>query len=526
MTVFVFDASYPSQDVALRLADEPHLFIADRPIDPPAGHRALRLADPAAFAADRRRLRAAWRTEGGSRSLIIAGRQSRPDQLLRHVAQALLLGGPVGLFDGQAIVPLRRAWPRLARAALALAAHATVGALRARWLDRRLRKQAPPDPEGQLYGRHTRAGSFPLPPDRVTLLPPGSSLYGRWTDGWYLPKFSHAAERYAVAATRHRLNDVALHVEEVAGGEVSALFRAGRILDYPYMIGRHPILHTYAVGSRRQVSRLERGVALLYFTAGYYHWIVEGIPRVLDILDDGIDLDRYPLLLPPLEAYQREFLGLMGVDVGRQVRELDKGDWCHVADCIFPTAYFPFAAGTIEDPSGRPDAALLRRIADRVLARLPPPREAASPRRIYVSRAAAAKRKLTAAAEAELVAALEPLGFQKVVLEQLSWPEQVRLFAGADFIVAVHGAGLANLPFARARALVEIHNPLEARAYFATIARELGMEYAYVVATQAGQSARFDNLTVDVAAVASLVARIDAALSLSGSCAPGGLSGA
>jgi len=500
MTVFVFDASYPTQDVALRLTDEPHLFIADRPIDPPAGHGALLLTGD--FSADRRRLRDAWCR---GRSLIIAGRQTRPEQLLRHVALALLLGGPVALFDGETTQPLGRCRALLARAALALLARATIAGLRAYLKDRQLRRQAPAGPEGALYGRHTRADSFSLPPDRVTPLPAGRSLYGRWTSGWYLPTFSHAAERYAVETTRHRLADVSLHVEEIAGGEVSALFQAGRILSYPYMIGAHPILHTYAVTSRGRVTTLERGVALLYFTSGYYHWIIEGIPRVLDVLDDGIDLDTTPLILPPLAPYQRELLALMGIDIARQTVTVDRGDWCHVADCIFPTAYFPFA-GPVEDPSGRPDATLLRRIGERVLARLPPAAE--GPRRIYVSRAAAAKRKLAPAAEAALVAALEPLGFQRIVMEEFTWPEQVRLFARAEFIVGMHGAGLANLPFSRARALIEIHNPMEARAYFATIARELGMDYAGVIADRTGRSQRYDDLTIDTSAVVALIERM------------------
>jgi len=509
MTVFVFDASYPSLDVALRLDEARYLFISERPIEPPPGHRALRL--DGRFGADRRLLRAAWSTEAGHASIVMAGPRPAEGPMLRHLLHAVLLGGRISLFDGAALVPLGRSWRRLAHAALVLLARPLVAAPRARWLDRRLRKIAPATAEGRLYGRHTRADSFSLPPDRVTVLPPQAPLYGTWSRGWYLPKFSQGAARHAVETTRHRLTDVTLHVEEVAGAEVSSLFQGGRILDYPYMIGRHPILHTYAVKTRGQISRAERGIAMLYFTSGYYHWVIEGIPRVLDLIDDGTDFDAYPLYLPPLAVYQRAFLTLMGIDPDRQVRSLDRSDWCHLADCIFPTAHFPLSVETLEDPSGQPDEGLLHRIRDRVLARLPPAAAAAAPR-LYISRDQAAKRKLTPRAEAALVAALEPLGFRKVLLEEMPWIEQVRLFAGADFIVAPHGAGLANLAFSRARALVEIQNPLEARAYFATIARELGMEYGYVVADLEGHSDAFDNMTVDAVAVAALVGRIAARL--------------
>jgi capsular polysaccharide biosynthesis protein len=515
VTIFVFDSSYPSLDVALRLVEADYLFISDRPIDPPPGHRALRLQDdatPGAFAANRRLLREAWRVERGHRSIVLTGARARHAQTLRHVLLAVLLGGRVDLFDGETLRPLHRSWRGLARAALVMFLRSAAGGVRARWMDRRLRRNAPAGAEGRIYGRHTREHGFSLPPDRVITLPSRPPAYGTWSSGWYLPKLSHGAERHAVETTRHHLKNVVLHVEDVGGSEVSSLFRAGQILEYPYMAGRHPILHTYAVRTRRRVTHGAGGIALLFFTTGYYHWVIEGIPRVLDILDDGIDLDACPLYLPPLESYQRAFLVLMGIDPDRQVRSLDKGDWCHLASCIVPTAHFPLSIETIEDPSGRPDEGLLRRIRDRVLSRLPPPSQVEMPRRLYISRDRAVKRKLTPQAEAELIAVLEPLGFRKVVLEELPWLEQVRLFAGADFIVAPHGAGLANLAFSRARALIEIHNPLEARAYFATIARELGMEYGFVVAGFLGRSAHFDNMTVDPAEIAALVTRIDAAL--------------
>jgi capsular polysaccharide biosynthesis protein len=46
------------------------------------------------------------------------------------------------------------------------------------------------------------------------------------------------------------------------------------------------------------------------------------------------------------------------------------------------------------------------------------------------------------------VRALEPLGFEIVLPEMLTLREQLALFGEADWIVAVHGAGLANTLFA------------------------------------------------------------------------------
>ena len=54
--------------------------------------------------------------------------------------------------------------------------------------------------------------------------------------------------------------------------------------------------------------------------------------------------------------------------------------------------------------------------------------------------------------EAELLAALEPLGFEAIDPGALSPAEQVRAFAEAECIVGPHGAGLTNLAFASAGA--------------------------------------------------------------------------
>jgi capsular polysaccharide biosynthesis protein len=518
MTIFVLDASYPSLDVALRLEDSAYIFVADRPIDPPDGHRALHLDSSASFFAQARQLRRAWRAAGGTLCIVMIGPRVRAGQLLRNLALARVLSSRVVLFNGKELVPVQRAWRSILRAVFMTLAEATAVRLYVRLLDRRLRLRAPDSDEGRVYGCYIRSDSFSLPPDRVTPLPPGPSLYGCHNNGWYLPRFSHAPGRYAVTTTRHRLNQVALHVEAVRASEVSSVHQAGRILDYPYMAGLRPLRRFNVVSSTNRVTRAVRGINLLYFTSGYYHWVIEGIPRVLDMLDDGVDLNCFPLCLPPLESYQQEFLTLMGIAAEHQVLSLGKGDWCHLDECIFPTAYFPFGVEGLEDPSGWPDVGVLHRIRDRVLERLPPPAETGT--RLYISRRQAAKRKFTPASEAALVEVLEAAGFRRVVLETLPWCEQVRLFAGADFIVAPHGAGLANLTFSRARALLEIHNPAETRPYFATIARELGMEYGYAIAGLEGESPHFDNMTVDAPAIASLVARIDVAVARAGAVRP------
>ena len=350
--------------------------------------------------------------------------------------------------------------------------------------------------EGKLFGLYTEADTFSFPANGNTRLSDAKSLYGSHSDRWYLPDFSARGHRYATQTTRHALGQTILHVEAMpSGGEISAAFCKGRLLAYPYMVPPHPLRDRYAVSLRKNVRFIECGVCLLAFTSGYYHWLVEGLPRVLDVLDDGIDLNRYPLILPPLETYQREVLEMLGVDVERQVVSVGIGDWCHVQDCVFPTAYFPLGEAEIEDPSGQPNREMLLLIRERVLAKLPH-REVTTPRRLHISRARAAKRKFTAATETALAGMLARAGFVTIYLEDMPWPEQVRLLSGAEYVAGFHGAGLTNILFGQLKGLLEFHNPMEARAYFAVIARELGIQYHFVVGALEGTSANFDNITL------------------------------
>src|SRR5690606_29148055 len=88
----------------------------------------------------------------------------------------------------------------------------------------------------------------------------------------------------------------------------------------------------------------------------------------------------------------------------------------------------------------------VRSLRSRAYAAIPPEgRKFAE--RIYVSRTLARQRRVQN--EDELVSLLERYGFAKYIPEQMPFEDQVRLFRDAKAVVAPHGAGLANLVFAR-----------------------------------------------------------------------------
>lgn len=86
----------------------------------------------------------------------------------------------------------------------------------------------------------------------------------------------------------------------------------------------------------------------------------------------------------------------------------------------------------------------------------------ALPKRVFVGREHAANdpRFRDSPGQDRLVAALQARGFDQLFMERLSPAEQIAAFHAADKIVAPHGAGLANMVFARrATDVVEIGNP-------------------------------------------------------------------
>ncbi len=97
--------------------------------------------------------------------------------------------------------------------------------------------------------------------------------------------------------------------------------------------------------------------------------------------------------------------------------------------------------------------------------------------RLYISRAQARVRRVLN--EAAVMEVLGAVGFRLCRLEDMSFAEQVRLFAAAELVVAPHGAGLANLLFAGRIPVLELHCRAVSPVYF-FLALALGQSYDYL----------------------------------------------
>jgi len=129
-------------------------------------------------------------------------------------------------------------------------------------------------------------------------------------------------------------------------------------------------------------------------------------------------------------------------------------------------------------------------------------------RNLFISRSKASRRRLRN--EDELLPLLREHGFERVVMEDHSFDEQVALASDAAVLVSVHGTGLANMLFApEGLHVVEISDRTFPNPQFYALASALGHHYWLLWGQPVGElRPGYHDVSVDVAAVASVLTRI------------------
>jgi capsular polysaccharide biosynthesis protein len=84
---------------------------------------------------------------------------------------------------------------------------------------------------------------------------------------------------------------------------------------------------------------------------------------------------------------------------------------------------------------------------------------------IYISRSDASFRKINN--EISLIKKLKALGFDIIVLSEISWRNQIEIFAQAELVIGMHGAGLSNIIFSSSNTtLIEIRPDISTNICF------------------------------------------------------------
>lgn len=98
----------------------------------------------------------------------------------------------------------------------------------------------------------------------------------------------------------------------------------------------------------------------------------------------------------------------------------------------------------------------------------------------------------------EVIDTLSASGFEPHVLSNLSFSEQVALFSRAEKIVGAHGAGLANMMFAKDCELIEIFGEKVKPTYYLQ-SQVLGLDYTGVMAESDGDDVHVPTDTLSCA---------------------------
>lgn len=220
----------------------------------------------------------------------------------------------------------------------------------------------------------------------------------------------------------------------------------------------------------------------------FYHWLLEVVPRIQLLQQAGVTPDWY--VLDSQSGFQKRVLSLLGIDLQRVIQP-------HCGLCLRPDE--------LVRPS-EPGAVATLGFAKQILEEVGCTSPSLASRRLYISRRNAAHRKV--ANEGELEEFLSRYGFETVDFGTLDFAEQVRLISSAEAIVAVHGAALANLIFARpATPVIEI---CPAKRYnldcFPRLSHLCGLRHLSVLATS---HSRRQSMQVDLSDMQLAIERLE-----------------
>lgn len=248
--------------------------------------------------------------------------------------------------------------------------------------------------------------------------------------------------------------------------DISLFFRVDPIES----IEQHPVFWKEI----QPLQHFQGTVAVLAAPGGntYFHWLVEVLPRIHLLQRGAIAIDSIDHFIVngtdlPFQQQTLEFL-----NIPREKR-------------INGSAYRHVSADRLIVPSlPRHQACnigkwvfnfLQHELRDKIIA----PKTISTKQRLYISRAKARRRRVTN--ESEVTDFLERFGFQTIYLEDLSFVEQVRALTAAEYVVAPHGAGLANIVFCLpGTTIIEMFSPNYVGINYWNICTQIDLNYYYL----------------------------------------------
>jgi capsular polysaccharide biosynthesis protein len=197
----------------------------------------------------------------------------------------------------------------------------------------------------------------------------------------------------------------------------------------------------------------------------YYHWLLQCLPRLFLAEQAGVNLDTISaFVVNQGGSFISETLDLLGIPAQKRYL-LHRNTHLKARQLIVPSI----------PPGGNPPKWTLDYLRQQFLKNSSENKEML---RVYISRRKAKTRRFTN--EDTVEAALSEHHFQRVYLEDLTFVDQVNLMQQSSVLVAMHGAGLANITFCQPRTkIVEIFSPRVPEICFWTQASQLDLDYYF-----------------------------------------------
>lgn len=220
----------------------------------------------------------------------------------------------------------------------------------------------------------------------------------------------------------------------------------------------------------------------------YFHWLFDCLPRI-HFLQKSSWFNKVDWFLVPGNRvdYQKESLRMLGIPEAKIITGEDE---THIqADVLLASTYVRYfehiptwCCNFLRDNFLKPE--LFTKLKTHPF--------------VYISRKDATRRRIVN--EPELLNLLEKYGFKAYELTSLSFIEKIQLFNHAKVLIAIHGAGQANLVFCNEGTdVLEIIAKHFAFPIFYDISNKVGLNFDYIMSeTEKGKPAIQSNIIVDL----------------------------
>jgi capsular polysaccharide biosynthesis protein len=254
-------------------------------------------------------------------------------------------------------------------------------------------------------------------------------------------------------------------------------------------------------------------------TRNYFHWLIEYMPKMLNVIDSGIPVTGPLLIDSAMPAQHYDIARFVAKKYGFSLLPIEPKTLCAVNKLYVPSpSTFHPDDQSFEYWEGggvsQKHLHFIRKEAYEYIASLPVKGE--TPRRVYLRRRSAARRITN---EDEVEHLVEKLGFTIIEPAALSFAEQVQVFANADVIMSPAGAALSNVVFMRegATAISILADYNKGYCMKANIANAVGVHFFHITGDlvkpreffESYDQFRFSEFTMDTAKIERAIQELD-----------------